>query len=325
MNEALQARCKLMIDNKLAVENEYTWQGAVTNVLISNFFTSRGMSVNTEKLREAESIIKKNTSVISNFRGFIQGYLSAVLAESDNPEELFTEIKETYNEMKKAKFSKSPYLVAAATLICTIDTELEKTDIIANAKIIYKMMKDKHPILTADEDVTFATLLAMSGLEIAKLDEEMENCYKMLKSITWANNAVQSLSHVLSLGQADAASKCNRVRDMITLLKNRGMEYGKGCELAALGGLAILDEQIELLVEEMLEADAHLRDARGFGNFGIGETQRFMYDAMLVMVEHIPNIHDFAHASKKGMLSAVIAEQTAIMCAIVVASTAVNN
>ena len=325
MNEALRKRCRLMIDNKLAVENEYTWQGAVTNVMISNIFTSRGISVKPERIREAEAIIKSNTARFSMFRGFIHSYLGAVLAQTENPEEMITEIKSVYTDMTKQKLPRSQYLVAAATLICTIDTKSDKTEIIAKVREIFKLMKDKHPILTSDEDVTFATLLAMSGLEAYKLEDEMEECYRKLKSVTCVNNAVQSLSHVLALGAADAEEKCNRVKDIVTMLNNRGMDYGKGCELAAIGGLAILNEKVDVLVEEMLEADACLRDARGFGSFGIGEKQRFMYDAMLVLNEHIPDIGNFDNAAKTGMLSAVIAEQTAIMCSIVVASTAATS
>lgn len=325
MEESLKNKCKLIVDNKLAIEKEFDWQGAVTNVFVSNVISTRNVCVDTERLRNAEKIIKKNTGIITVFRGYIRKYVAAVMSDYEDGEKLFRKIKLVNSALKKQKISRTSYRAVAATLICTIDSGMKKDDIVKNTKEIFSFMKSNHPIITAEEDITFATLLAMSGIDIEKLEDETEECYKALKGISKSNNAIQSLSHVLALGKEDALTKCNKVREIKNLLSDKKIKYGKGCELVALGGLALLNEGPEVIVEEIIKADAYLKDARGFGAFGIGETQRYMYAAIMVLSSHVEDIKNLKNVASEDEKALIIAEQTSIISTMVVASMATSQ
>ena len=323
MNPILEKKCKLLVDNKNAIENEYKWQGAVTNVMTANIFSAADILCDPEKMRAADAVIKENTGILSEFRGFAKNYLSAILAESDNPEKTFGKIKDAYDEIKKDKLFGTPYLIVAVALICTLYDGAGKNEIIKRTRDIFRGMKERHAFLTGEEDVLYAVVLAISRIDTDVLINEMEECFKRLKAVSLSNNALQSLSHILAMGEEEAYIKCARVSEIIGRLKEHGRKYGKGCELSAIGGLALLDEDVDALVLEIIEADEYLKDKRGFGTFGIGEIQRLMYAALMVFLTHTPKLKNKQDSS--GVNETLVMQQTAIMCAVIVASTASSN
>ncbi len=71
-------------------------------------------------------------------------------------------------------------------------------------------MKSNHFFLTSSEDSGFAAMLALSEKTDDALVEDMESCFAILSGMSMSSNAVQSLSHVLSISEAAADDKCRR-------------------------------------------------------------------------------------------------------------------
>jgi len=162
--------------------------------------------------------------------------------------------------------------------------------------------------------------MALSEYSDQQLLTEMERCYEELKPHFFSGNAVQSLSHVLSLTEGSASVKCRRTMELYNSLKQQGYKYGTNEELATLGVLGLLETDIRTLTGEMMEVDDYLKTQKGFGAMGIGSRQRLMYAGMLVASEHIGTDSKMNAAAIQSAVSIVVAQQAA-MCAALAAST----
>lgn len=318
MNSKVQTYCKLLVDNKLAIEDEFKWQGAVTNVMLANIFSAAGKTCDVQELRAAEELIKENTSLFSGFRGYAGDFLSAVLAYSGDKQGKFEDVKKIYTWLKKDKLLSSQDLLIAATVLGMGQKQDEVEKIIARSKNIYEKMKGKHAFLTSDDDITYAIILGKTDNDIDVLIHEMEECFKRLKPLSFSGNAVQMLSQILAIDDERTYIKCAKVGELYSQLRERGRKYGKGYELAVLGALSLLGDDMDELIDEIILADEYLRDKRGFGKFGIGEVQRLMYAAFAVLHAHMPEIFE------EGTLEAS-AKSFALICTITVAGLASSN
>ena len=320
MIEALHKRCDLFIENRDSIKAAFRWDSAYIYPLCAWLYTAKEMKVDVDLLRNCLDLLKQNTSVFSNFRGASRMATVTMLSFSQNPEQKMERMLNVYSKLKEL-FWHSEYLAVTATIIADFTEPNEYEQMAERTRTIYNHMKEAHPFLTSVEDSTFAALLALSGLDIDHIEQEMEKCYQSLKQNFHFSNAVQSLSHVLALGDSPAEQKCKRTLELYEYLKNNKYKYGTNFELATLGVLALLDTDIQTLARDIMEVDDFLKTQKGFGAFGIGARQRLMYAGMLIMCDYVPSVHTMQAAALKGVVSLVIAQQVAI-CASVAATNA---
>ena len=286
MNKRLLSKCELLVKNKEIIQNTYKWDDKKMALAGSFLFTSKMKEVSEEKLKECEEIFKDNTSIFSNFRGNLKLPLLCKMALSDNPEEYMCEVKETYNTINEKKWFRSEYTILSAMAICDNKDNLDKNTCIDRAKEIYDKMKKEHIILTSDEDIPFATMLAMADCDVDSMICDMEECYDILKKKFSDKNAVQAISHVLATTKSNISLKCNRVVQIYEKLAEANHKYPKGCELSTLAALALSGEEIDELVKEICEVDDYLKKQRGFGCLSIDKATRRMYAALMVLNEY---------------------------------------
>lgn len=116
--------------------------------------------------------------------------------------------------------------------------------------------------------------------------------------------------------------------DIFDALKQQKRKYGTSYELASLGAIVSLDLSINDIVNEIIEVDDFLKEQKEFGAFGIGNTQRLMYAALLVMDTYMPDSKTMQNSVMGSTLSMVIAQQTAmltIMAAMMAGSVSQNT
>ena len=320
MKETLKQRCELFIQNRDIIKSEFGWQSTYMYPLCANIYTSKNQTVNVDQMNYCKSILKEKTGVFSNFRGTSQMATITILAMSHNPEQQMERMLELYSKLKEY-FSTSTYLTVSAAMLVDLIQPNQYDKVVNRTRDIYDLMKQAHRFLTSSEDSTFAALLAVSNLEEEYIAEEMEKCYQILKGHFNSRNAVQSLSHVLTLGEGLAEDKCNKVIEIFDYLYEHGYKYGKNYELATLGVLAMLDVDTEILCQEIMEVDDFLKEQKGFGAFSVGSKQRLMYAALLAMNEYIPSKEIWQATTLNSVISIVIAQQVAI-CASIAATSA---
>lgn len=321
MREKLQQRCSLFIKNRDRIKSAFGWENFYIYPLCANLFTSKEVEADIDKMKECRALLKEKTGVFSNFRGISKMATVTMLALSEHPKKQMEEMLSIYGKLKEV-FWGSEYLTVAATVIADLSEPHQHDQIVRRTRALYDRMKKSHPFLTSSEDSPLAALLALTELSDVYIDAEMERCYSLLKPYFLSGNAVQSISHVLTIGEKTANEKCAKVIEIFEHLKNHGYKYGTGYELPTLGVLALLEQDVKTVAGEIMEVDDFLKKQKGFGAFGTGAKQRLMYAAMLVMDDYISNTQTMQLAARQGIISMVIAQQVAACAAITAASAA---
>jgi len=319
MTEELKRLCELFVQNRDEIKSGFGWESGYMYPLCASIYSQKKMNADISRMKECKSLLKQKAGIFSNFRGISQLVVITLLSVNSQPEEQLNNALQVYDLLKKEFFS-SDYLPIAALTLSEMSSPERYEETVSRTRRIYKLMKEEHPILTSSQDSVFAALMALSEYSDQQLLTEMERCYEELKPHFFSGNAVQSLSHVLSLTEGSASVKCRRTMELYNSLKQQGYKYGTNEELATLGVLGLLETDIRTLTGEMMEVDDYLKTQKGFGAMGIGSRQRLMYAGMLVASEHIGTDSKMNAAAIQSAVSIVVAQQAA-MCAALAAST----
>lgn len=321
MKETLQKRSELFINNRDSIKSNFKFETAYLHLLCANIFTEKNAVADISRMKHCKDLLKQKTGAFSNFRSTAQLALISMLAVSDSPEERLDQVLEVYTALKRDFYS-SVYLPVTAMILAEQIEPERYTEIAKRTRSIYDRMKSEHPFLTSSEDSAFAALLAMTDRDERVLIEEMEHCYKELKPKFSSGNAVQSLSHVLTVAGGSVKNQCRRTVELYDELRANGLKYGMSYELPTLGVLALLDVQKEELVKEIADVDDYLSRQKGFGFLGVGSKQRLMYAGILVAGEYLDDVHSVMYTAAVNSSISIVAAQQAAMCAAVAASSA---
>lgn len=316
------ALCRLFIQNRDIVKEAYPWESAYLYPVCASIFTDKGLTADRETLLSCKQMLKESVSCFSNFRGTGRLPILCTLAADPDPKIRLAKALKAHEALRE-HFSGSQFLPLAAVILSGMTDEYRFSDISARAKQLYKMMREKHPWLTSREDEVFAVLLALSYKSDTQLLFEMETCYKILKQHFSSSNAVQSLTHVLTLSEGRAEKKCKRIIDLWNELKTRGHRYSPIYTLPTLGVVSLLNEGIPSLYDQLLEADNFLKTQKGYGFWGLDKNHRIIHAGMLVTAVHEGAIGT-AHAAAINSALASITAQQAAMCAVIAASSAAS-
>ena len=316
MKDSLKRRCEQFIENRDRIKGAFVWESSYFYPLGASIFTGKGRMADVDRMKECRDLLKHNTGVFSNFRGNGKLAIISMLALDENPERKLANALVVYDRLKE-HFWGSEYLPLTAMAITDLAGEESYEELAARTRRIYDRMKSEHPFLTSGEDSTFAALLALSDRSEEAVVYEMNRCYEIIKPEFFSSNAVQSLSHILSLGEGGADMKCRRTM--------RGCRYGTGYELPTLGVLALLQTDISELADTIAEVDEWLRTKKGFGAFGVGAKQRLMYAGLLTSYDYAAEFTGEASAINAAAINGTIAlviAQEAALCASVAAVSA---
>ena len=88
-----------------------------------------------------------------------------------------------------------------------------------------------------------------------------------LKDKFGSSNALQSLTHVLTLGEEAADLKCSRTKNIYEELSVKGCKLSKYKELDSLGILVLTTQDVDKITEEIREVYQVLIEKKGFGKW----------------------------------------------------------
>ena len=327
MDTVLKEKCDLLVKNRKTITSAFAWDSDRMSLAAATLYTSSGLTADEEKLKECEAIIKAKTNALSEFRGNVKMPLICKMALSDDPKKYFDNVQTVYKLLNKSKWIGNEYKIMAAITICDYVDVSEYELYVNRTNEIYLRMKQEHKWLTSDEDIPFAAMLAVSGMDVDKLIDEMELNYKILKEKFHDSNAVQSLSHILALDEQPAEVKCAKVESVFNELKAMKHNFGTGYELATLGTLTMLDIQEKEVAKLIAETDDYLKEQKGFGNFALGAKERRLYAAQLVLNQYGPEDTKVEGVVLGSMLALTIAIEICLILCITscIAASTVNN
>ncbi|MGN0324073.1 MAG: DUF4003 family protein [Oliverpabstia sp.] len=320
MRTSLATLCGNFIENRDIVKSVFSWESSYLYPVCAAIFTDKRMKADPARLEYCKNLLKAQTGVFSNFRSTAKLAMISMLAVDKEPEEKLRKALGVYDELK-GYFWGSQYLPVASMIIANMVEPVRYQEVTARTRHIYDLMKSEHPFLTSSEDSVFAAMLALSSLTDEQIVEETEKCYRLIKPEFFSGNAVQSLSHVLALGEGRAEDKCRATIELFCNLKARGYKYGTDYELATLGILALLPTDSDTIMTDIMEVDDFLSTQKGYGFFGIGRKQRIMHAGMIVASDYTGQ-SDAMHTAAIGGTISLIAAQQAAMCAAIAASSA---
>ena len=322
MRESLTIKCESFIRNRDVIKEAFKWDSVYIVPVCASELTTKNIDADSARLLQCKKLVDENTGVFSSFRGNVKLPIITKLTQDDYPAQKLENTKKIYEILKKY-FWGSQYLTLVATILADMVYVDEADRYAARGKKIYELMKKEHPFLTSGEDGVFAVLMAFSEKEDSELIADMEACYDILKQQFSNSNSVQSLSHVLALAEGTPEEKCKKVFKLDQELKNAGRKYGTYYELAVLGAVSLVSDDVKALAEDMLSVDGFLANQKGYGFCGINKKTRLMHAAMLVAGEYSKESNTDT-AAITGTL-AMIAAQQAAMCAVIASSAAASS
>ncbi len=317
MKESLTTICSSFIENRDIIKKTFRWENTLILSLCASEFTAKGIAPDGEKMLACRTLIKESTGVFSCFRGIVELPLITKLAACDSPEEKIRKITEIYKSLKTC-FPASQHLAYAAAALSDMTDANGAEAITRRGFSIFKLMRKKHPMLTASEDSVFSLLLAFSAQNDNALIEDMEFCYRTLKPVFKYSNYVQSMSQVIALAGGDIRENCQRSIALFDELKKLRKKYNKSYELSVLAALAVLPGDICDIAADIAEIDDFLSTQKGYGFWGVSRSARLMHAAALAACDRgADTISDTAAVSAT---IALIAAQQAATAAVIAAS-----
>ncbi|MCQ2534689.1 MAG: DUF4003 domain-containing protein [Clostridia bacterium] len=323
MDAILRAKCDLLVGNKQQLNKIFAWESDYMRYAAAGILTCSGVTQDAEKFKYLDKLLKTNTGVFSELRGFVKVPLLCKMLMSHNPEYYLEEVQDVYNALSSGFFGKSEHKVLAAIVI--VDSKTNTSNAIERTKEIYSEMTKKHAFLTSNEDYPLCAALAVSGKPIERLIDDMEESYKILTKKFLDKNAVQTLTHVLALDDKSPEIKCQRVIDIWDKLKDAKHKYSTGMELGNLGVLQTLDYSIDEIVQNVIDADDYLKTQKGFGNLAAGSDMRKLFASQVVLDTMSDETIDSSNLALNAMLATAIEVQIIMMICMTSAINAANT
>lgn len=317
-----QEKLDLLISNAQAVKKGFKLQNAMVRRLTALLYTLENRRVDCDAIRECRSLIRRNAGIFSRFRGNLFMCIAGLLSLKDKRQELIEHTLSVYDLMKRAKFRASDYLVAAAYQIAAHTDHDRAQYAVSRASEFYDGMKAQRWFYTGQDDYIYAAMLGLSDMDPAYGVEQIERIYQLLKGEFWSGNSVLALAQILALGGRSEQS-AGRVLELRDALKNRKIRLDKAPTLPALGILALLPVNIEVIVQDICDARAFLRKQKGFGVLSVSVRELLLYSSAITASSHADDLKNSVTAASlsASIAGIILAQQTAIITSAVVSST----
>lgn len=322
LSNNLQHKCDLFAENYQLLKKNFKWEYSMMLRLAGVICTNAGFKADVEAIKKAKQFIKNNTGVFSTFKDISFFVLSTLFSLEKNPENMFLETKSIYEEMKKVGFRSSSNLTLAAFSVAKQSSD--QNAVIRRAKEFYDSMKREHKFLTSSDDYGFAAMLATTDIDVAKAIKEMEICYEILKKNFGVGNELQSLTHILAIGEEQAESKCDRVIKVFESLNRKDCKTSKYHNLANLGIITLISDDVEIITDEIAEVSQYMLEKKGFGRWSISKQDRTLFSSALVVDEYLKDMakNSLTMTLTNSITNLIIAQQTAMIIAVSSASAA---
>jgi hypothetical protein len=319
MKSSINDKLSLFAENVQAIKGSFRTHMALTKKLAAILYALEGKPVDNDAIKQCHALIKENTKLFSSFRGNMTLYVSTRLSLNEDPSRLFAHTLEVYDLFKSVKFKLSDYRTVSALLVASSANPQDYRYAVERAKVFYDGMKKNRWFITGQDDYIFSTMLGLSDIDPAYGAERVEQLYRCLIPdfrFIPGSNAVQLLAQVLVLG-----GKSNDTLDHIFALRDalqsQKVKLDKTYTLPALGVLALLPADGEVLANDLMEAQAFLKLQKGFGSFSISTQELLLFASAIVAADYARDIKDniVAASVTTSIINVIIAIQVAIIAA----------
>lgn len=330
MHAQLQAKCEAFVAAHRTLSSGFMWdhqlikQFGALNFIQSNFKGEPDVA----RIQELRKYIKEQTGIFSPFRGMNELMVAILLYLNPQQEAWLDRALHIYSMMKAAGFSASTYLPLSAMVVADSergsDAQVEQR--IGRMQQFYKGFKQHHFWLTSQDDYIYAALLSGTALPVDAAIDQIEGLYQALHSGGIPKgNGLQSLTHVLCLGEQAPQIKVDKALTCYRLLSEAGYKLST-YHLAYLGVLALVTDTPQALIDEAVAVSQWLKGQKGFGGLSLDKKTRLVMAASLCIQHYIEDVGLSSVAVLANSLqSIIVAEQIAATTAIIAATSAATS
>lgn len=329
-----ETKLSQLIEYYQQLRKAFKWDHQLIHILGALLLISDKKSIDTDEIKAVRQIIKRRCGMFSYFRGTNELLLAILIYcksnEQRTPDQIFSEVHDTYTKMRHSGLKSSLFLVTGALHLAQFIYEKDATmgrtleDLANQTHAFYQGMKKQHFWLTGHESQIYALMLAMADCPLHETLTEAERFYHDLRHLGFSRgSALQNLSHVLALGENSYELRRDIVNSLNHHLIYRRYKLNR-YQMPFLGVLTLVSDRPENLADEAIEMSEWLTNKKGFGSWSIDKKMRFTLAASLASLEYLHK--DEGQISQSvltgSIQSAILAQQAAMIAAISSASAA---
>jgi hypothetical protein len=216
--------------------------------------------------------------------------------------------------------------VIAAFEIAAQADSMRFNEAVARTREFYDAMKATGFFRAGQDDYIYAAMLGLSDLNVAEGVSRIEGLYTKLRGEFRNKNSVQALAQILVLGGSDI-NAINCVLTIRDALRIRRIKLGKSYTLPALGILAMLPVENDLIACDICETQTALRAHKGFGRFSVSTQEVLLFAAAIVAGDYARNLTDgiVNTTIATGIANMMIAQQAAMISAMAATTVVITS
>ena len=322
----IQNKVKQFIENYQQIKKlKGSWSMGMIQYSCALSLAMRNQDVNIEKIEKNMEIIKNNTGIFSNFRGYSMYYIATLLSTKDNAESEFKEIMDIFQLLKEKRFWNDAYLPFVAITLYENKDKIDIDNCINNMKYVYDFMKKHHPFLTSSDDYCRIALISINSRNLDEDLEYIEECYeKLSKNGFYKSNNLQSLSQIMCFDKERNDESINKIVRLKNLLDKEKCKIDSYA-YPIIGAIALLDCSEDIVVNQIKNVSNKLKEVKGFGDWSLGKYNRNMISGAIVSLAYADYLKEKSNIdviNNNIILDIIIAIEIACMIAVISTSSA---
>lgn len=265
-----------------------SWMGLILHGCALKY-TVKNKTIESKKVNEELKLIRKNTSIFSDFRGNSSVNTALVLSFNKNPEISLKNIIDIHKSLRKKKFYSSDSLALTANTIFENQEKIDIDECIDKIKLIHEAIRQSNSSLTAIDDYRIACEIAINSKDISKSLMDMQTAYEyLIENGFHKNSTIQSLAYILSqTNKQNIWDNCTRIKKEIQNNKFKLHEYG----YPLLGVMALLEiDEIKPIINKAKDISKKLKEYKGYGDFVLVDKYRNMAALIMVISKYIEEV-----------------------------------
>lgn len=326
MKQALLERCEAQIRAEDGMRKVSKIEYEQVLKLCAMMHVNAGQEVDTDRVKDCARILRGKAGFFSNFRGTLERILIVKMALSDDPEAYISEVMAVYEQLRTGiKLPGEMVVMASSTIVENCPAE-EREGIIQKTQETYRRLRELHPFLTDDSDMSLIALMILAGKDAEQAANEAENLFQAMKrDYKISSDVAQSAAIVLALSDKPAEQKLAAFFDLYRACKERKHATAKDKAMVVYSAFSDVDYDTEEVASAIGEVEDWLKGQKGYGALVLGINERRLFAAAMVL-EDLKAGSAASESSVTGAVTqAVVEELVLILVMIIVTGIIISN
>ncbi|MCL2510320.1 MAG: DUF4003 domain-containing protein [Methanomassiliicoccaceae archaeon] len=323
MKHGTRWKLELFAENTRKAKKGLGLKSVMAKRFAALLYALEGKPLDHNAVMNAYAAMKAAAGVLSVFRGNTSIFIAAMSSLKGDPKVLFDRTSAVYDMMKDAGFWRSDFLAVAAYTVAANAEPKDYQATVDRMRTFYEGMKAQRWLFTGADDNIFAAMLALSGVDPKEGVERIGQFYILLGPGFLAKNSVLMLSQILVACEMPVQT-ADRVIALRDAFRERKIPLDRAYTLPLLGILAMLPVDVNTVVQDITEAQTHLREQKGFGVLSVQKQELLLYAASIVVSGYAEDVESgiVTATTATSITNMIIAMQVAM---VVVAAAAANS